>query len=92
MLRTFFLGNLPYQTNEDMIRELFRPFGTVEAVNLVGDRQNGVFRGFGFLKIDTPDSQAPQCIAETLDNMPLGQQRLIVQELNGPDVTKPAAT
>jgi len=88
MLRTFFLGNLPYQTDEDMIRELFRPYGTVEAVNLVGDRQNGVFRGFGFLKIDTPD---PHAILANLDNMPLGQQRLIVQELHNTDVTRPAA-
>lgn len=87
MLHTFFLGNLPYQTDEDMIRELFLPYGTVQAVNLVGDRQNGVFRGFGFLKIDTPD---PQAIIASLDNMPLGQQRLIVQELHNTDVTKPA--
>lgn len=88
MLHTYFLGNLPYQTNEDMIRELFTPFGTVQTVNLVGDRESGVFRGFGFLKIDTQD---PTAIVAKLDNMPLGQQRLIVQELHNQDVTKPAA-
>ena len=86
MHRTFFLGNLPYQTTEELLRELFSPFGTVTAVNLVGDRENGVFRGFGFLKIDTDD--AGRVMAE-LDNMPLGQQRLIVQEINSLDVTSP---
>jgi RNA recognition motif-containing protein len=89
MQRTFFLGNLPYQTDEMMLRELFGPYGTVTAVNLVGDRVNGVFRGFGFLKIDTQDEKR---ITSELDNMPLGNQRLIVQELNSKDVTKQVAT
>ena len=86
MLRTLFLGNLPYQTDEAMLRELFSPYGTVIAVNLVGDRENGVFRGFGFLKIDTSDLER---LHRELDNMPLGQQRLIVQEINSRDVTSP---
>ena len=86
MLRNFFIGNLPYQVDEAMLRELFAPFGTVIAVNLVGDRDNGVFRGFGFLKIDT---QHPADIVAALDNSPLGQQRLIVQEINSGDPTAP---
>jgi RNA recognition motif-containing protein len=86
MHRTFFIGNLPYQTDEAMVRELFSPYGAVTAVNLVGDRENGVFRGFGFLKIDTSDVSR---IVMGLDNMPLGQQRLIVQEVNSHDVTAP---
>jgi len=88
MQRTFFLGNLPYQTDEEMLRELFTPYGSVTAVNLVGDRVNGVFRGFGFIKIDTQDVNR---IVNDLDNMPLGHQRLIVQELNSRDVTKQVA-
>ncbi len=78
MLRTYFLGNLPYQTTDETIRELFGPYGAVTALHLVGDRENGVFRGFGFLKIDTEDTKR---IALELDGLPLGQQRLIVQEI-----------
>ena len=86
MQRTFFVGNLPYQTDEPMIRELFSPYGSVLSVHLVGDRVSGVFRRFGFLKIETAD---PGRIIDTLDKMPLGQQFLIVQELNPRDVTQP---
>jgi len=89
MQRTFFVGNLPYQTDEDMLRELFAPHGSVLEVKLVGDRKNGVFRGFGFLSIDTLD---PARLVESLDKMPLGQQRLIVQEINSRDVFQTPAS
>lgn len=89
MSHTFFLGNLPYQTNEEMIRELFSPYGTVTAVNLVGDRDNGVFRGFGFLRMESAQVER---IMDTLDGMPLGQQLLIVQEVNERDVTRPVTS
>lgn len=80
MLYSLFMGNLPYEANEASIRRLLAPYGEVKAVDLVGDRVNGVFRGFGFVKLEAEDIQA---LLEALDGKPVGRQALIVHKVNG---------
>ena len=51
MSTNIYVGNLPYTATVDEIRELFSAYGTVEAVNLITDRDTGRLRGFGFVEM-----------------------------------------
>ena len=82
-MKSFFIGNLPYDASEESVAALFAPYGEVDTVKLVGDRDTGVFRGFAFLKMQVND--LPTLLAE-LDNKPVGTQRLIVDEIQPKDV------
>ena len=44
-----YVGNLPFSATEDEITELFSPYGTVERVKIVTDRETGRPRGFAFV-------------------------------------------
>ena len=59
---SLYVGNLPYSTNENQLRELFARAGTVEEVRLPTDRVTGQPRGFGFVEMATAD-EAQSAIA-----------------------------
>ncbi len=48
---SLFVGNLPFKTSQDELRQLFSSYGTVNAVRIVRDRQTGRPRGFGFVEM-----------------------------------------
>ena len=50
-----YVGNLPYSTSEEDLKELFSPHGTVENVALISDRETGRSKGFGFVEFPNDD-------------------------------------
>jgi RNA recognition motif-containing protein len=61
-LKKIFVGNLSFGETEDGIRAMFEPFGAVDSVSLITDRETGRSRGFAF--VEMPDSaQADAAIA-----------------------------
>lgn len=50
-MTNIFVGNLNYQTTQEDLREAFSPYGTVEAVNVITDRDTGQARGFAFVEM-----------------------------------------
>jgi cold-inducible RNA-binding protein len=60
-VKNIFVGNLDFGSTESSIRSLFEPYGTVERVNLVIDRDTGRSRGFAFVEMADP-GQADQAI------------------------------
>ena len=50
-----YVGNLPYDTTEEQVVELFKPFGEVNRAALVKDRETGRPRGFGFVEMPNDD-------------------------------------
>ena len=46
MLKTIYVGNLPFNVSEERIRNLFSREGTVHSVKLIKDRETGIPRGF----------------------------------------------
>ncbi len=56
-----YVGNLPYSTTEDELRELFDGYGAVEQVQVATDRETGRSRGFAFVDMAT-DSDAQSAI------------------------------
>jgi RNA recognition motif-containing protein len=61
-MKNIFVGNLDFSSTEATIRALFEPYGTVDRVNLVTDRDTGRSRGFAFVEM-SDSAQANQAIA-----------------------------
>ena len=73
-----YVGNFDFGLTEPELQALFTPFGTVESVAVVTDRDTGRSRGFGF--VEMPDaSQANQAMA-ALNGKDMGGRPLTVNE------------
>lgn len=59
----FYVGNLNFRITEDQLRALFEPYGPVEDLIILTDRETGRSRGFGFITL-TDDDKAKQAYAE----------------------------
>jgi RNA recognition motif-containing protein len=46
-----YVGNVPFQTSEDQLKELFEQFGGVEQAKIIVDRATGRSKGFGFVEM-----------------------------------------
>lgn len=53
MLNKLYVGNLPYNTTEDDLREVFSEYGTVISSTIITDRETGRSKGFGFVEMST---------------------------------------
>ncbi len=76
-MKKLYVGNLPFSATEEEIRALFEPFGPVESLNLINDRDTGRFRGFGFVELE--DEMADKARTE-LDGKDFGGRMLRVNE------------
>jgi len=78
MGRKLYVGNLPYQTGEAELTELFSKAGTVESARVMRDMATGRARGFGFVEMAT-DEEAQRAITE-LNEHQLEGRTLVVNE------------
>ena len=78
MSRKLFVGNLPYETGESELQELFSRAGAVEKVTVMRDMATGRARGFGFVEMGS-DEDAQKAIHE-LNEYQLGGRGLTVSE------------
>jgi cold-inducible RNA-binding protein len=78
MGKKLYVGNLPYQTDENELQTLFATAGTVETVSVVRDQATGRARGFGFVEMGS-DEEAQTAISK-LNNAELGGRSIMVNE------------
>jgi RNA recognition motif-containing protein len=78
MGRKLYVGNLPYQTGETELTELFSRAGTVESARIMRDMATGRARGFGFVEMAT-DEEAQKAITE-LNEFKMEGRALVVNE------------
>lgn len=55
---SIYIGNLPYQVDEEAVKEVFAEYGTVSRVQLPVDRETGRMRGFGFIEMSSEAEEA----------------------------------
>ena len=55
MSTKLFVGNLSFNTTENMLQEAFAAHGNVVEANLMMDRMTGRSRGFAFVTYSTPE-------------------------------------
>lgn len=73
-----FVGNLDFGATEDSIRSLFEPYGAVDRVSLITDRDTGRSRGFAFVEMS--DTDAAQRAITALNGANVGGRPLNVNE------------
>src|SRR5512145_2798257 len=78
MGRKLYVGNLPYETGEQDLQELFSSVGSVETVNVIRDMATGRARGFAFVEMAT-DEDAQKAVS-TLNDYQYGGRNLTVNE------------
>ncbi len=76
-MKSIYVGNLPFSASEDEVRDMFAPYGTVESVRLVSDRDTGRPRGFGF--VEMADDAAASAI-DALNGTSMGGRSLRINE------------
>jgi RNA recognition motif-containing protein len=76
-MKKLYVGNLPFDTDEDQIRELFSGYGDVLSVDMINDRETGRFRGFCFVGMENAEADAA---IEALNNYSFGGRPLKVNE------------
>ncbi len=57
-MKRIFVGSLPASASEEVVRELFEPFGKIHKINLVKDLFSGQCKGFGFLEMEGHEARA----------------------------------
>lgn len=69
-----YVGNLPFNTTENDLQELFAQAGAVQEVTLMQDRFTGKSRGFAFVTMSS-DEEAQNAISkfngQTMDGRPM---------------------
>jgi cold-inducible RNA-binding protein len=78
MATKLYVGNLPFQTTSDELKEHFSRAGTVESASVVEDRMTGRSRGFGFVEMATAEDAA--AAIEQLNGKDFGGRNLTVNE------------
>jgi len=57
-----YVGNLPFNTGEEDLRQIFAAYGQVDSAAIIKDKMTGRSRGFGFVEM-TNDAEAKEAIA-----------------------------
>lgn len=78
MGKEIYVGNLSFNTDEDMLRTAFSQHGAVEAVNVITDRETGRSKGFAFVTMNQ-DEEAKAAIA-ALDGKEMDGRTIKVNE------------
>ncbi len=63
MSKRLYLGNLPFSTTAEHIKEIFKHYGPIEEAVIVSFKDTGRSKGFGFLTLSS-DEHADKAIQE----------------------------
>jgi cold-inducible RNA-binding protein len=77
-MKKIFVGNFSFSTTEADLRSMFEPFGSIESISIVTDRDTGRSRGFAFVQMSENDD-AEKAIA-ALNGKDSGGRPLTVNE------------
>ena len=58
MKKKLYVGNLPFETTEADLKDLFGQTGSVETVRIITDRDTGRSKGFGFVEMQEGGDKA----------------------------------
>lgn len=82
-----YVGNLPYNTGNEELQQLFSQFGDIQRATVVIDRETGRSRGFGFVEMNN-DQEGKDAI-EALNGQDFAGRALTVNEAK-PKPDRPA--
>ena len=65
MTKKLYVGNLPFETTESDLKDLFGQAGSVETVRIITDHDTGRSKGFGFVEMQDGGDKAIAAINGT---------------------------
>ncbi len=77
-MKKLYVGNLPFNTQESEVRDMFSEYGSVDDVKIITDRETGRSRGFAFVQMGN-DSEADAAM-EGLNGKDMNGRALVVNE------------
>jgi RNA recognition motif-containing protein len=72
-----FVGGLPFDMDDQELKEIFEDYGTVSSAKIIQDRDTGRSRGFGF--VDFLEKSAAENVIRRLDGGELEGRKLSVR-------------
>ena len=75
-----FVAKLNYATSEDLLRQAFEEFGTVDSVKIIMDRETNRSKGFGF--VEMPDDNEAREAISGLNDSELDGRTIVVKKAN----------
>ena len=73
-----YVGNLPYETTDQDLREQFGAFGQVDSATVIVDRETNRSKGFGF--VEMADAAEGKAAMQALDGKDSNGRALKVNE------------
>jgi RNA recognition motif-containing protein len=77
MVKTLYVGNLPWSTTDSILSETFQAHGNVISSRIITDKETGRSRGFGFVEVN--DTEAEQIVA-AMNGTDFGGRQIVVNE------------
>ncbi len=77
LVKTLYVGNLPWATTEEELYEAFRAHADVQSCRIISDRDTGRSRGYGFVEV--ADGDAEKAI-EAMNGTDMGGREIVVNE------------
>jgi len=78
MGKKLYVGNLPFNTTDDSLQEMFAQMGSVTSAKVIMDRDTGRSKGFGFVEMSS-DQEAADAI-QKLNGQSMGGRAITVAE------------
>jgi RNA recognition motif-containing protein len=86
LVKTLYVGNLPWSLTQEEFQALFAPHGRVQSVRIIAEKETGRSKGFGFVEIEEEDAE--QAVA-AMNGAQVGGRPLIVNEAQSRPVGLP---
>lgn len=77
MVKTLYVGNVPWGTTEDDLRDAFAEHGEILGCRIITEKATGRSRGYGFIEVNDEDVEK---IIESMNGAELDGRRLVVNE------------
>lgn len=78
MAKKLYVGNLPYQTTQDSLKDLFSKTGAVDSAVVIMDKMSGRSKGFGF--VEMPNDEEAQKAIDSLNGSEFDGRNIVVNE------------
>ncbi len=75
-----YIGNLPFETTEEDLKQAFEAHGEVTSAQIIVDRYTGKSRGFAF--VEMADDAAGEAAIEAMNGSDFGGRQLKVSKAN----------
>ncbi|MFH0780153.1 MAG: RNA-binding protein [Parcubacteria group bacterium] len=87
MAKKLYVGNLPFSTTDEELKDKFSEAGSVESAKIITDKFSGRSKGFGFVEMSN-DEEAAKAI-EMFNGSQFGDRTIVVNEARPMEERKP---